>query len=236
MNLISLNEKLSEYSKKKTLRYDDKEHIGKLCIEFARRLTRLKKKYFNEEDFEELSQIVAEECYILIVSDKYQFNSLLAYANAAYMGWVENWLKMNGSSLYKIDENKLAKFFNPGIIQRYENSDIDVIVDKLCTRDMLMELFLDLRTHGRRITMWTNKNAMLNARVSLMLSIERKHYVNYKLTGIDEVKCRLLYNKYKLACIKVIESSIQPKLSDVDYVNALAGDIFQMNGVWDDED
>lgn len=234
MNLVELAELLNTYSDYIPQRPSTKSRCYEICDRFARRFVRQKKCYHNEDEYEEIAITIAEEIYLLITSDK-EITNWLGYANAAYKGWIEVWAKLNNKTMLRPSVN-IDKYYDPNGPKRYASADVNMIIDHLEIRRILDNLFDEVNKYMRYRAKWENKNAQLNARVSMMLSIKYKHFVNFRLSDNDAALCRLLYNKYKQHAAKVINSVDIPILSDKQYAASMVGEIFKLNGVYDHEE
>lgn len=111
LRLSELSDLLNQYSLKKPHTESTKTRCYRVCERFARKFLRVKKPYRNEDEYEGMSITVAEEIYLLILSNKIVTN-WIAYANAAYKGWIEIWANLNNISFNKPSIN-INKYYDP---------------------------------------------------------------------------------------------------------------------------
>jgi len=225
MTLKDTSNKLLEISNGELVTEEQKTELYKACLLFSKYFFTWKNCCNDREIYNQVVVIAAEQLYILIMSGK-RYNNWFSYMCVGYGEYFDIW-----RSLYAYRGQKASEddgVYMPVLKPGYTPSDVSYVIEKIDTSRTLWSLYKELNSYLRICNRFSSKVSVLNARVSIQLSIKYNRFVNFRLSGTDLQMCRFLYNKFKREFRKLMKLS-NSILSDSHITQLIASDIFVMN-------
>lgn len=231
--IVKLAIELQEYSCRPPRSKKKKIHLAETCLEFAKLYVKRVKFFKNSEEENTFTTVLAEDLYMRIFKCK-PIHNMIGYTRLSLPETICNWINLYNPGSDTARKMKDA-MYQPGALSRCTSSESYLTLDRLGVIELLKNLFDDVHKCIRYSTQWSDRLAKLNAHTSFVMSIRNGHFVSYHLNSKDEALCRLLYNKFRLEFIKILQSVDKPILSEEQLDQFMALQIKLDNGEITDE-
>ena len=220
----------------KRIRSKRRDEIAEACMVFSKQFLIFKRVAKDENEFDEITAVMAVDMYNDIINNVRNIYNLEAYMDKSYKGYVDKWRKEFCATGKQQPVSNLDKYFDVNYARRYTAADTDVVLDKIYVAEVVDNLFAEVNKFISYYPHWSSPAAGTNAHLAMVLSIRYGRFINFRLRGNDLGICRLLFNKYQLYTAKTIASCKQSTISDKAYLSALTGEILRMNGIVQEDD
>lgn len=228
--LSILAENLKRCADRINITEEEKSELYECCLSFAERLVLIKKVCRRmDSEFESLSIYVAEEMYMLAVNKPGNVKHWISYMAKLLPQILSRWLVFE----YGPYVNERANI--PKVYRRYTPTLVAESVDRIYTQEMMMQLFKEANDYIRRCRRFSSKAAVLNAHMSLQLSLKYGRFINFRLSVEDERICRFIYNKYRTAAIQIIRNAQVTAVQYEEFEKFASSSIYDMNGIEEGE-
>lgn len=210
----------------------DKNKLASVFYEFATAFVDLKKQYNTSYQREEHIAALAEELYFRSIKSPIEFP--MAYAKKCYTGICAQWAYDNGRAMPR-DKQRIADTL-PYRPLRYTPSYEQVALERSWINELVWELFKYTNKYIKYSQKYSSNIAKNDAHMTLLFSIIHGEYTPFRLTGFDAAYTRLIFNKYREAFVKILESAqVGHQMSDEEFTRAALLEIGMMNGMFDED-
>ena len=221
-----------DYWQKHKPRTHNRGSLFECCWELSKRVVSSSNlPPWEVAEVEDFTVFVAEEMYLLVLS-RDDIGNYYYYFKKGFKGYIEDWCKLESKQSLTYNE-KANIYHNPTAALRHTPFDMETILDKDYTSELVEKLWKDVQQCIRYSSVYKNGVARVNARITMSLSIKYGKFVPFRLSEEDAAVTRYLYNKFKVAFQKLISDTHQCVLSDAQYLAYIACEI---RGDFDNEE
>lgn len=213
-----------DYWQKHKPRIHNRNKLFEYCWELSRRVvSTVTLPPWTPNEIEDFIIFIAEEMYLLVLNRDNVGNHYY-YFRKGIKGYIEDWCKLESKQSLTYND-KANIYHNPAAALRHTPFDMETILDKDYTSELVEKLWKDVQQCIRYSTVYKNGVDRVNARISMSLSIKYGKFVSFRLGSEEAAVTRYLYNKFKVAFQKLLSETHQCVLSDAQYLAYIACEI-----------
>lgn len=227
LTLYDIEKELRRCTQRANDTEEEKTELYEYCQKFAIQFVNYHKICSIEEE-ESFSTFVAEEMYLIALKYGPNITYWVAYMDRMVSQLLKDWL------IFEYGPHNSPNNI-PIVSKRYTPQMVSESVDRVYTEELILKLFKEVNDYIRRCKRFSSKVAVLNAHMSLQLSLKYKRFINFRLNEDDERICRFLYNKYRMAVIQVLRNAQLAASQYEEFEKFASFTIYDMNGVYQEE-
>lgn len=224
LTLDEMERELQRCTRRANNTEEEKSELFRYCHITVEALIKMQ-EICKSEELDSLSLFAAEELYFIALKYGSNITYWISYVLKLLPQFLGSWLRFEYGPQQRSGEPIL------NVSKRYTPPMVQESVDRVYTEDMIRKLFKEVNDYIRRCKRFSSKVAVLNAHMSLQLSLKYKRFINFRLNKNDERICRFLYNKYRTAVIAVLKHAQAAASQYEEFERFASSSIYDMNGV-----